>query len=114
MKIVAGTVKIGGHRRYEVAAVLATVGLTKLDAGDLGDRIGFVRRLQTSRQQRRLGDRLGSFTRIDARRAEEQKFFDTRAVRSMGDARFDEQVVVEKVGGKSVVGVHAANAAGGQ
>src|SRR5215831_11771192 len=104
MKIVAGAVKIGGHRRYEVAAVLATVGLTKPDASDLDDRIGFVGRLQRSRQQRRLGDRLGSFTRIDARRAEEQKFFDARAVRSMDDVRFDEQIVVEKVGRKSVVG----------
>src|SRR5215813_14426857 len=109
MKIVAGTVKIGRHRRYEVAAMLATVGLTKLDAGDLGDRIGFVGWLQRSRQQRRLGDRLGSFTRIDARRAEEQKFFDARAVRSMDDVGFNEEIVIEKVGGKSVVGVHAAH-----
>src|SRR5262249_38075062 len=104
MKIVAGAVKIARHRRYEVAAMVATVGLTKLDAGDLCDCIGFVGRLQRSRQQRGLGDRLGSFTRIDARRAEEQKFFDTCAVRSMDDVRFDEQIVVEKVGGKSVIG----------
>src|SRR6266511_1612884 len=101
MKIVAGAIKIGRHRRYEVAAVLATVALTKLDAGDLGNRIGFVGRLQRSRQQRLLGDRLGSFARIDARRAEKPMFFDTRAVRSMDDVRFDEQIVVEKVGGKS-------------
>src|SRR5262245_53177306 len=48
MKIVAWAVKIGRHRRYEIAAMLATVGLTKLDPGDLGDRIGFVGRLQRS------------------------------------------------------------------
>src|SRR5262245_45969758 len=114
MKIVARAVKIGRHRRYEVAAVLATVGLTKLDAGYLGDRIGFVGRLQRSRQQRRLGDWLWSLTRIDARRAEEQKLFDTGAVRSMDDVGFNEQIVIEKVGRKSIVGVHAAHAAGSQ
>src|SRR5215475_3784657 len=114
MKVVAGAVKIGRHRRYEIAAMLAAVGLTKLDAGDLGDRIGFVGRLQRSRQQRRLGDRLRSLTRIDARRAEEQKLFDTRAVRSMDDIGFNEQIVIEKVGWKSIVGVHAAYAAGSQ
>src|SRR4029453_7686145 len=112
MKVVARAVKVGRHRRYEVAAVLATVGLTKLDTGDLGDRIGFVGRLQRSCQQRRLRDRLRSLTRIDTRRAEEQKFFDTRAVRSMDDVGFNEQIVIEKVGRKSIVGVHAPYAAG--
>src|ERR1700730_6210615 len=33
MEIVAGAVKIPRHRRYEIAPMLATVGLTKLDAG---------------------------------------------------------------------------------
>jgi hypothetical protein len=32
----------------------------------------------------------------------------------MDDVRFNEQIVIEKVGWKSVVGVHAANTAGGQ
>src|SRR5262249_56180310 len=107
MEIVAGAVKIGGHRRYEVAAVLATVGLTKPDPGDLGDRIGFVGRLQRSGQQCRFGDWLGSVARINARRAEEQKFFDTRAVRSMDDVRFNEQIVVEEIRRERVVAVQA-------
>src|SRR5262249_31086008 len=114
MKIVARAVKVGRHRRYEVAAMLAAVGLTKLDAGDLGNRIGFVGRFQGAREQCLLGNRLGSFTRIDARRAEEQKLFDTGAVRSMDDVGFNEQIVIEKVGWKSIVGVHAAYAAGSQ
>src|SRR5437870_8488717 len=32
MKVVAGTIKIGWHRRDEIASMLAAVGLTKLDA----------------------------------------------------------------------------------
>src|SRR5215470_6020660 len=114
MEIVAGPVKVRRHRRYEVAAMLATVGLTQLDACDLSDRIGFVGPLQRSRQQRRFGDRLGSVARINARRAEKQKFFNTRAVGSMDDVRFNKQIVIEKVGRKSIVGVHAANTAGGE
>src|SRR5262249_4743365 len=114
MKVVAGAVKIGRHRRYEIAAMLAAVGLTKLDAGDLGDRVRLVGRLQRSRQQRRFGDRLWSFTRIDARRAEEQKFFDTRVVRSMDDVGLNKQIVVEEIGREGIVGVQAPDAAGRQ
>src|SRR5262249_16207181 len=66
MKVVPRTVKIGRHCGDEVASMLAAVGLTKLDAGDLGDRIAFVGRLQGARQQRLFGNRLRSFTRIDA------------------------------------------------
>src|SRR5215472_18815481 len=43
MEIVAGAAKIRRHRRYEIAPMLATVGLTKLDPGDLGDRISNLR-----------------------------------------------------------------------
>jgi hypothetical protein len=94
--------------------MLTTVGLAKLDAGDLGDRIGCVGRLQGPRQQCLLRNRLRSVTRIDARRAEKQKFFDTRAVSSMDDVRFNEQIVIEKVGRKSIVGVQPSHAAGCQ
>jgi hypothetical protein len=56
----------------------------------------------------------GELGGVDARRAEEQKFFDTRAVCSMDDVGFDEQIVVDKIRGKSVVSVDAAHATGGQ
>jgi hypothetical protein len=92
--------------------MLAAVDLTKLDAGDLGDRISFVGRLQRPREQCLLGNRLGSFAGINARRAEEQQFFDADAVRCMDDVRFDKQVVVKEVGREGVVGAQAPNAAG--
>src|SRR6266480_2231436 len=114
MKVVAGAVKIGRRRRYEVAAVLAAVGLAKPDAGDLGDRIGFVGSLQGSRQQCLLADRLWRLARINAGRAEEQKLLDTRAVCRMDDIGLDQQVVVEKIGWKRIVGVDAAHAAGSE
>jgi len=63
------------------------------------------RRLERSRQQRLLRNRLGSFAGIDARRAEEQQFCDAGAVCCMDDVRFDEQVVVKKIGREGVIGV---------
>ncbi len=92
--------------------MLAPVRLTELDAGDFGDGIGLVGRLQAPCQQRVLGNRLGSFAWIDARRAEEQKLFDARAVGGVDDVSFDEQVVVEKVRGEGIVGAQSPHAPG--
>ena len=51
VEIVVGSVEIGRHRRDEVRAVLAPVGLAQLDARDLRDRIGLVGRLEGAGQQ---------------------------------------------------------------
>src|SRR5262250_3474532 len=103
MKIVARAVKIGRHRRDEIASVLAPVGLTKLDPGDFGDRVGLIGRLEAPCQQCVFGNGLGSFAWINARRTEEQKLFDARAVGGMDDVSLDEQVVVEKISRERVV-----------
>jgi len=94
--------------------MLTAIGLTKLNAGDLGDRIGVVGRLQWPCQQRLLWNGLGSLTRINAGRAEEQEFFDAGAARSMDDARFNEQIVIKEIARKSIVGMYAAHASGSQ
>jgi len=93
--------------------MLAPVGLAQLDAGDLGDRIGFVGPLQRPGQQGFLGNRLGSLARINAGRAEEQKFFDIRLIRRADDVRFNEQIVVKEIRGEGVIRAQAADAAGG-
>ena len=85
MKIVAGTIEVGRHRRNEIAAVLAPVGLAKLDAGDLGDRIGLVGGLERRSQQRIFGNGLRRFARIDARGTEEHELLDLGAVRRVND-----------------------------
>ena len=56
--IVAGPVQIGRHHIDEVGAILAAIGFDHLDAGDLGDRIGLVGRLQRSGQHGILAQRL--------------------------------------------------------
>src|SRR5262249_26083558 len=112
MKIVARAVKIGRHRRDEIASVLAPVRLTKFYAGDFGHRVSLVGRLQAARQQRLLGNRLGSLARIDARRAEEQKLFHARAVGGVDDVSFNEQVIVKKIRRESVVGAQSPDTTG--
>jgi hypothetical protein len=56
--IVAGTVKIGRHRRDEVDAVLAAIGLAELDAGDLGNGVPLVGRFERTGEERIFAYRL--------------------------------------------------------
>ena len=49
----------------EIAAILAAIGLTKLDPRDLGDRIPLVGGLQWPSEQMLLLDRLRAVAQID-------------------------------------------------
>ncbi len=66
VEIVARPVEIGRHGGDEVGAVLRAIGGGKLDAGDLGDGIGLVGRLERPGQKSVLDDRLRRELRIDA------------------------------------------------
>ena len=81
VEIVARAVEVGRHGGDVVAAMLPAVGLGQLDAGDLGDRIPFVGRLERAGEQCVLVDRLRRELRIDAARAQEQQPFDVAPVR---------------------------------
>ena len=113
IEVVAGAVEVGRHRRDEVAAVLPAVGLAQLDAGDLGDRVPLVGRLERPGQQRVLGDRLRRELRVDAGRAEEQQLLDAALPGGVDDVGLDHQVVVEELGRVGVVGEDAADLGGG-
>ncbi len=71
-EIVVRPVKVGWHRRDEVALVLAAVSLAQLDAGDFGDGIPFIGGLQRP-VSRASPQRLVSVLGIDAGRPEEQQ-----------------------------------------
>ena len=115
VEIVARPVEIGRHDRDEVAAILAAIGLAELDAGDLGDRVPLVGRLERAGQQRLLGDRLRRQTRIDAGGAQQQQLLDAGAPRRLDDVRSGwHQVVVEELGRPRVVGEDAADPRGGE
>ena len=109
MIIVAAAVEIGRHHVDEVGAVLAAIGLDHLDAGDLGDRIGLVGRLQRPGQHGILAHRLRRQLRIDAGRAEEHQLLDAVDVRGVDHVRRDRQIVVEEFGAQRVVGDDAAD-----
>ncbi len=109
IEIVARAVEVGRHRGNEVGAMLVAIGLAELDAGDLGDRIGLVGRLEGAGQQALLDDRLVGEFRIDAARAEEQELLDADREGRMDDVRLDHQVVVEEVRRVGGVGEDAAD-----
>jgi hypothetical protein len=64
--VVGRTIEVGRHRRDEVAAVLPSIGTTEHDAGDFGDGIPLVGRLERTGEERRLAHGLRSIARIDA------------------------------------------------
>src|SRR5262245_46937330 len=49
VEIVARTIKVGGHSRDEVAAILLPIGLAEFEASDFRNGIPFVGRLKRSR-----------------------------------------------------------------
>src|SRR6185437_13004105 len=97
VKIVVWAVEVGRHGGDEVAAILTTIRLAQLDPCDLRNRIPLVRRLQRTRQQCRLWDRLWREARIDARRSQQQQFFDTCPPRAMDHIGFDNNIVETNV-----------------
>src|SRR5205814_8216642 len=91
------------HRGNKIRAVLAVVSLAEFNAGNLGDRVSFVRRLKESAQQRALGNRLRRVLRINAGAAKEQQLANAVFVRGPNDVvlaleildeEFDRQIVV--------------------
>src|SRR5512134_363382 len=70
IEIVAGPIKIGGHRGDEVATKLLPIGLTEFEPSNFRDGIPFVSGLKRSGKQSALGDRLLGKLWIDTRGAE--------------------------------------------
>src|SRR5262245_45403918 len=67
VEIIARTIKIGGHSRDEVAAILLPVGLAEFEASDFRDGIAFVSGFKRPAQQSALGNRLLCEFWVDAR-----------------------------------------------
>ncbi len=65
--VVAETVKVRGHGRDKVTAMLTSVGLAELDAGNLGDGVPFVGRLERSGKEVFLLQGLRCELGVDAR-----------------------------------------------
>ncbi len=112
MIIVAGPVKIGRHHRDEIGAMLQPIGLAQFDAGDLGDGVPLIARLQRARKQHVGRHRLRRQPRIDAGRAEIDELLDGAAMRGANGIERDRDIVGEEVGGEGRVGADATDLAG--
>src|SRR5262245_44622202 len=71
MVIVSRPIEVRRHHRYEITSVLAPVCLAKLNASDLRNGIGFVRRLERTSQQLIFAHGLLGKFRVNATRSEE-------------------------------------------
>ena len=83
MVVIAGAVQIGWHNAAVVhavaCAVLAVVAFAEFDAGDFGNRIGFVGGLEHAGQQGVFAHGLFCQAGIDAAGAQKKQFFHTIA-----------------------------------
>ena len=109
VEVVARAVEVRRHRRDVGLVVLATHRLDVQHAGDLGDGVGVVGRLQQAGEQGVLADRLLGELRVDAARAEEQQPLDADLVGGVDDVHLDADVVGEEVGRVGGVGHDAAD-----
>jgi hypothetical protein len=112
--VVAGAVHIGRHGGDEVGAVLAVVGIAQPDAGDLGDRVRLVGRLERSGQQVLLFERLRGQLGVNAARPEEEQFFHAVFVRRVNHVHLDHHVFVDELPAIEAVGLNAADLGGNQ
>ena len=112
--VVAGAIEVGRHGRAEVGAILPVVGLAHLDAGDLGDGVGLVGRLQDTGEEVLLAHGLGRELRIDAGGAQEEEVLHPGLKRFVDDVGLDHQVLVDELGRIGVVGEDAAHLGRGQ
>jgi hypothetical protein len=116
--VVAGAVEVGGHDAAVVGAVagavLAVVAFAELDAGDLGDGVGFVGGFQRAGEQGIFAHGLRCKLGVDATAAQEQEFLHANPPGFVDDVGFDHQVLVDEFRRVGVVGVDAANLGGGE
>jgi hypothetical protein len=94
--------------------VLPAVGLAQFEAGNLGDRIPLVGRLERAGQQAVFRHRLRREAGIDAGRAEEQQLRDASAPRRLDHIARDRQIIVQEISGTRVVGVDPARPRGSE
>jgi GDPmannose 4,6-dehydratase len=94
--VVIRPVEVGRHGADEIAAVLPPVRLAELDAGDFGDRVPFVGRLQRAGEEVFLFQRLRGQLRVNARAAEEQELPHARAPRALDEVVLDLQILKQE------------------
>ena len=104
LEVVARAVEIRGHQRDGVEAVLLAVGLTELDAGDLGDGVPLVGWLQASGEEVLLLHRLRGELRVDAGTAQKLELLAAVLPGRLNDVRLNQKVLAQEVHRVGLVG----------
>ena len=112
VEVVPRAIEVGGHDAAVVAAMLTVIALAELDAGDLGEGVGFVGRLQGAGEQGLLRHGLGCALGVDAGGAEEQQLLHPMLMGGVDQVGLDHQVLVDEVGRIGIVGVDATDPGG--
>ena len=74
IEIIVRTIKVRGHGGNKIGAVLARIGLAKLDARDLRNRVSFIGWLERTAEQSGFWNRLGRELGINAGASEKEQF----------------------------------------
>src|SRR5438132_183604 len=109
IEVVSWAIEISRHYANDIKAILPLVSLAHLDSGNLGDRIGFIRRLKRATQQVFLLQRLRRMFGIDAGGAEKKKLLYSTAVGCVDYICLNQDVVANELCRVSVIGHNAAD-----
>ena len=109
MIIVPRTIEIGRHPRIKAVAVLASVILREFKAGDFSDAIGFIRRLEGTREQTLLLQGLRRELRVDTGAPQEQQPPYAGLVSRVDRIGRHDQIFVSEFGGTGIVRVDTTN-----
>ena len=112
VKIVVGSIEVGGHNRHVSGVVLAVIGLTHFNAGYFGHGIGFIGFFQGAGKQVFFFHGLGTFAGVDAGGTQKQQAADVGLISRLDDIGLNGQVAVNKIGRIGVVGQDAADLGG--
>jgi hypothetical protein len=114
IEVVTRPIDVGRHDADVVRSELSIVRLAEHDAGDLGDGIRFVGRLERSAQQRVLAYRLVGEPGVDAGAPQEHELLNPTSIRALDDVELDEQVAPNEVGREGGVREDAADSRRGE
>src|SRR5690606_2736963 len=112
VKAVARSVKVGRSCGEIVAAMLVPIGLGKLYASDLSDRVCLVGRLERAGKKSLFPDRLFGKLGVAAARREIKQPRNRSRMCGCDDIRGDQQIVVDEVGGAAGIRGYAADSSG--
>ena len=109
VEIITRPVNIGRHQRNRVEVVLLAIRRAHFQPRNLGNCVGFVRRLQFAGQQVFFPDRLRRMFGIDTGRAEEQQLGHATFPRRVDQIGLYREIVIDELRRLDIIGVDAAH-----